>query len=129
MDCLLEQRSEICLFLTTSGQNVFHEEIFFCGKRIYFPTLSSHYSLLFKQSVLFFVFCLVLFCFGFFGGEGVRHSVLMIFLSWALYYAYKNAQILGAIQKVRTLWWRRGEGVLQKRAKTYKGRGIFQEYR
>ena len=51
MDCLLEQASEICLFKKGSGQNVFHEEIFFCGKRIHFPTLYSHYSLLFKHSV------------------------------------------------------------------------------
>ena len=41
----------------------------------------------------------------------------------------KYVQILGAIQKVRTLWWRRGEGVLQKRAKKYKGRGKFQEHK
>ena len=40
---------------------------------------------------------------------GVRLSMLMIFLSWALHFAYK----ICSIQKVRTLWWR-GQGVLQK---------------
>ena len=55
-DCLPEQANEICLFQKSSGQNVFHEEIFFCGKRIYIPTFSSHYSLLFKQCFLVFLF-------------------------------------------------------------------------
>ena len=41
----------------------------------------------------------------------------------------KYAQILGAIQKVRTLWWRKGEGVLHKCAKTYKGRGSSKSIR
>ena len=42
IDGLLEQASEICIFKKGFGQNVFHEEIFFWGKRIYFPTFSSH---------------------------------------------------------------------------------------
>ena len=54
MDCLLEQASEIYLFLKSSYQSVFHEEIFFCKKSIYFSTFSSHYSLFYKHSVFFF---------------------------------------------------------------------------
>ena len=77
MDCLLEQPSKICLFLKSSGQNVFQEEIFFCGKRIYFPTFSTHYSLLFKHSV--FLCC---FFFGFFWWGGVRHSMLIKMLNF-----------------------------------------------
>ena len=109
---------------------MFFTKKYFSAENVFIFQLFLHITLFFLNKVFCFLF-FVLFCFVlvFLGGEGVRHSMLMIFLSWALYYAYKNAQILGAIQKVRTLWWRRGEGVLQKRAKTYKGRGIFQEYR
>ena len=55
----------------------FRKKIFFCRKRICFPTFYSYYSLLFKE-------------YFFSGGRGVRHSMLMIFLSWVLYYAYKK---------------------------------------
>ena len=41
----------------SSDQKVFHEEIFFCGKRIYFPNFSSRYSL-FIRIVVFFEFFL-----------------------------------------------------------------------
>ena len=37
----------------SSDKKVFHEEIFFCGKRIYFPNFSSRYSL-FIRIVFFF---------------------------------------------------------------------------
>ena len=70
MDYLLEQPSETCLFLKSSGQNVFYEEILFCGKSIYSPTFSSHYSPSYMHSVFYFFW--------------VRLSMLMIFLSWAL---------------------------------------------
>ena len=52
MDCLLEQASEI--FKKVLVRMFFQEEIFFCGKRLYFPTFSSHYSLLFKQCFVYF---------------------------------------------------------------------------
>ena len=75
MPCLLGQASEICL--KSLGQNVSHEETFFCRKRIYFPNV--FFTLLaFFISIVFFKEVV----------GGGKLSMLMIFRIWALYYAY-----------------------------------------
>ena len=105
MDCPLEQASEICLFFIKVMISMFSWRNIYLWKTYLFFQL-------FLQSKLFGV------------------SMLMNFLSWTLYYAYRicsNSHLV-AIQKVRMLWME-GEGVLQNRAKKYNGRWSLKSVR
>ena len=93
----------------------------FCGKSIIFQRF-IHNTLFFLSSVFFF----------FWGGGGAgrvggfRHSMLMIFLSWVLYYAYKKCSNSWGHSTITHALMEEGRGGTPKMCENIQGEGDLQ---
>ena len=87
---------------------------YFSAENVFIFRIFLHVTV-FIRIVVFFVFCL--------GQNQYAYDFPKFSLIIML---RKYAQILGTIQKIRTLWWRRG-GTPQM-CENVQGEGIFQEY-
>ena len=88
----------------------------FSAENVFVFQLFIHITLFFLSSIFFL------------GGGGVRHSMLMIFLSWVLYYAYKKCSNSWGHLKSTNALMEEGRGGTPKTCKNVQGEEIFQEY-